>query len=51
LDKDAEALGMPTARACPGLDEYRRLASGQMTALESDALLEHVEGCTLCARR
>src|SRR5438046_2658782 len=42
---------MPTARACPDLAQYRRLASGQMSSAECETLLGHLEGCDACARR
>jgi hypothetical protein len=42
---------MPGTTTCPDLGEYRRLASGQLSAVEKEALLEHLEGCDTCTAR
>jgi WD40 repeat protein/serine/threonine protein kinase len=42
---------MPTARACPDLAEYQRLASGQLSSAAVEDLLGHLESCAACAQR
>ncbi len=41
---------MPAATDCPGLLQYRRLVSGELSAPEVEALLGHLEGCASCVR-
>jgi uncharacterized protein (TIGR03067 family) len=41
---------MPAARVCPEFPQYRRLAAGQLSPPEREALLSHLEGCDACAR-
>jgi len=42
---------MQTTAACPELARYRKLASGQLSSPEKEAVLEHLEKCQVCARR
>jgi len=37
-------------KACPGLNDYQRLVSGQIPDVEKEALLDHLEHCDSCAR-
>src|SRR5581483_8771457 len=42
---------MQTTAACPELTQYEKLASGQLSSPEKEAVLDHLEGCQACVQR
>jgi hypothetical protein len=42
---------MRNAVTCPELSQYQRLASGQLSEVEREGLLGHLQGCDACATR
>ena len=39
-----------TESACPNLNQYQQLASGQLAEIEAEWLLSHLENCAACAQ-
>jgi WD40 repeat protein/serine/threonine protein kinase len=42
---------MPKSAACPALEQYQQLASGELPDSAQEALLQHLERCDPCARK
>src|SRR5947209_20311730 len=40
-----------TEKACPNLAQYQKLAAGEVSEIETEALLSHLERCDVCARK
>ena len=40
-----------TDKACPNLNQYQQLASGQLSEIEAESLLSHLENCDACAQK
>ena len=36
---------MPTAPVCPDIAQYEKLATGELSVPDKDALLDHLESC------
>jgi WD40 repeat protein len=42
---------MPTTTGCPDVQQYHKLITGELVAVEMETLLLHLEGCATCARQ
>lgn len=42
---------MNTDKACPNLDQYQQLSLGQLSDIEKESLLSHLEYCDACAQK
>src|SRR4051794_31872317 len=42
---------MPRLAVCPDADRYQRLVALQLTAVEAEELLQHLEDCPSCAQK
>jgi LSD1 subclass zinc finger protein len=46
-----EALAMLSTPVCPDITQYKKLATGQLSSPDKEALLDHLERCHACVQR
>ncbi|HEV3447860.1 MAG TPA: protein kinase, partial [Gemmataceae bacterium] len=42
---------MPNASVCPDIAQFKKLATGQLSSPDKEALLDHLESCPACVQR